>query len=296
MKEFLGAADKPHASHHPEELLDGSVAFESEIVAALNQRVENGEPLDTQCALNDVVKHFSEPCVIDPYKAVKHMALSSPVGILLGADTGVKEGYLLHEHTQAVLDGHETDYRRGCTDPTDTKVIRTTLLLQDIAKPLWAADGKRTEGQAEYNVPVASNILDTVDDALLSPEEKTLITILIAEDVMGPAMKNVTLRTPDGSGISLGEAARRVAMLQELCPPSQRSRLARVLPTVYLSDVTAYTSHRFYSVPGERAPVRCQKSLINKLFFPDETGALQFFQPNHMAVMDSLRAMLAHYK
>jgi hypothetical protein len=156
---------------------------------------------------------------------------------------GVAEGYTLGEHTQMVLSIFEQQFAGELTayDPELTRLLRTTLLLQDIGKPLSVALHEGTHHQADYNHDLAELYLQDFD---FSPEIKVLITELVGQDVLGIYFKQAGFDLAEkGKGLnsatsSISEIAQKVGFPAD--------DLLNLMTILYISDAASYTAWSKY--------------------------------------------------
>jgi hypothetical protein len=221
--------------------------------------IRKGESMVNPEALDRVCCSFETADAIAPYAAVRGLAGISPVTArLMGSDTGVMEGYRLHEHTQAVL-GRFDELYTGKFTAEECKLLRTALGLQDMAKPLAFAIEGRTELQGVYNTMTIQTMLQ--DSESLSVDEKKLITLCASHDFIGMFMRG---------RISLDEARSGLAGIKKACAPQYRERVDDYLKAIYFADSTAYTSHATYQTPD--GDMHSCAPVLNYLFQPDEQG------------------------
>jgi len=275
-------APLPHSAlSGPREL---SPNFASDVLRCLatdEALVENG-------ALDALIQDFALPQSPDTYQVVCELADVSPtLATLLGGRTGVREGYRLHEHTQAVMNGFEADYAKNFPDPDELKLLRTTLLLQDIGKSLCIAHcGKRQE-QARYNAAVMGNLFSAVSEDVLGQDEREAIRLLLGHDVLGGTLKGY-------KGIPEEEAAAYLSTTEQIFPEKYRARYRHLAQAVYMSDVTAYTSFRSYVASETGQTISCLPSLNEacKVFELGTERQVQFIDPSKQAILGRLTVKL----
>ncbi|HSW99685.1 MAG TPA: hypothetical protein VLH38_01475 [Patescibacteria group bacterium] len=278
----------PHPHHDAEALLCGPKRLPTDVAEGLLLRLDAGLSLDTNGVMNELIACFTTPGTIDPY-AVVHMisANSLDLGQLLGAAVGVKEGYRLHEHTQAVMSGFEADYAPYFPDPHERKLIRTTLLFQDMAKSLLHSTDGSSAQQAACNTRMAINLLKTVSPNVLDEDEKIAIPLLVGHDIFGKAIRGATYTNPTRNCITMEEAADQLATLKANCPEAVQKKLPELMPAIYLADITAYSSFRSYREPGATATTPCIGTL-DALFERDQHDAIKFAPVVHQQALERL--------
>jgi|GEM_PF-1435644 len=234
----------------PCEALNSERVLSARFVDGVLEKLAVHEPLIADGTLDQLVQGCADPYPLDSYGAVCCLAGCSPImaGLLSGR-TGVREDYRLHEHTQAVLNGLESDYLSDFPDSRERVMLRTALLLQDIGKSLCIGHCGDRRRQAPYNVAVIENLLSSVSGQTLSTSERDAIRLLLSHDILGEALKGY-------KGVGEAEAQARITAIEQSFPQPYRSRCRDFMRAVYLSDSTAYTSFRSYidSETGMRTP------------------------------------------
>lgn len=279
-----------------EAILGGPAEFNPKHVSRILADLNSGVSLDKNGMMTKLIKSFASPQTLDPYTVICALGTcSAEVARLLGADVGLWEKYRLHEHTQAVLGGFETDYARDFPDPHDLKLIRTTLLLQDIGKSLCVGNGDIPRHKQDiYNLKVASNLLDSVDPAVLNADERAAIMLLIGQDIIGSALKGAsTTDLAKVGGITLSDANRLLRELKNACPPMVRARLHKILPIIHLSDLSAYTTYRSYKDATTKQIEQCTKSYDNLFEKDSKTGALRLVDAKQRQIVADLMAVMS---
>lgn len=248
---------------------------------ALNERLIEDDSFDA------LVQTFEDDAPLDTYQTVITMAETSPtIAQLLAGRTGVREDYRLHEHTQAVLNGFETDYADYFANQ-DRKLLRTTLLLQDIGKSLCIAHCGNRREQSPYNAAVVDNLLETVADTTLSADDKQTIRMLLGHDILGGALKGY-------KGIEEANAQRQITNLEPAFPAAHRPYYRSLMRVVYMSDVSAYTDYRSYVSAEDGDIVSCLPALNKEyeVLTTSHSGRVIFNDPAKNALLDRLTAPL----
>jgi len=252
----------------------GPSRLDRNVARIMWEDIRSGEAVANGKAIGAMCRTFETTNPLDTYPAVRGIAAISPTAaILMGSNTGVMEGYRLHEHTQAVL-GRFDDLYKGQFSAEECKLIRTALGLQDMAKPLSYAINGPSELQGVYNTMTIEAMLRYTQD--LTADEKRLITLCASHDFIGLMLRG---------HISIGEAKAGLDGIRRSCPPQYRDRLDAYMQAIYFSDATAYTSNATYKTPDGNthscAPV------LNYLFQPDDQGP-GFKEPFQQRLFDML--------
>lgn len=239
----------------PCESLCGDRILPDRLVDGIFERLAAGESLAEGDTLNRLVQDFADPRPLDSYATVCCLASSSQfmAGMLSGR-TGVREGYRLHEHTQAVLNGLEADHLFEYPDERERVMLRTALLLQDIGKSLCIGHCGDRHQQAPYNAAVRENLFLSVTEETLSDVERQAIRLLLDHDTLGAVLKGY-------KGVHEVDASTRIKAIERMFPEEHRGRFLDLMRTVYLSDVTAYTSFRTYVAAETGERTACQPAL-----------------------------------
>lgn len=250
---------EPAASveHAPVPELQQNWQLTAEEIAPILATLEQGESLIDPTTANELISTLQAEQV-DPYDVVAAMATPSRhMAALLSANVGlVAENFRLHEHTQAVLGQFEEGYA-GRMEGNDRKLLRTALLLQDIGKSLATATTGNKNNQTAYNAVVAANILEGVDEQLLSSDEKRLITGLIGQDIIGNALQGVA--TDEQAKVQFSDLVAKVA-------PNEGTRVGRYAEIMYTCDTRAYTSAAHFTDAETGAQRSIRRPALNYLF------------------------------
>lgn len=183
---------------------------------------------------------------IDAYDAVCQLAAASPaLQLLLSANSGVNEGYRLHEHTQAVMNALEQYFIRDFPDSVDRKILRTAALFQDIGKSLCFAHCGSRKLQEVYNAAVLGNVLDSVSTDVLTKDERRTIRALCGQNVLGKTMQGLP-------------SSENMYDIKETVSTEHSANCYEFMRALYLSDITAYTSFSAYADAGTGQRVACR--------------------------------------
>ncbi|MGF7229650.1 MAG: hypothetical protein ACQR33_06770 [Candidatus Saccharibacteria bacterium] len=221
-----------------------------EFAEGVLRSLAKGELLVQDGSFDALVQSFEAPTPLDSYQTVSAMAQTVPViAHMLGGKTGVRESYRLHEHTQAVLNGFEADYADVYPDPQDRKLLRTTLLLQDMGKSLCIAHCGNRREQSPYNAAVVDNLLASIAETTLDADDKQTIRLLLSHDILGGALKGY-------KGIEESVAQAEIDQLKQFTPEKYQDRYLDLMRVVYMADVSAYTDYRSYvsAEDGQKTP------------------------------------------
>lgn len=190
-------------------------------------------------------------------------------GEVMNARTGVDEEYTLGEHTQMVLSIFEQQFAGELSDYDVelTRILRTTLLLQDIGKPLSLELHGSTRRQSDYNHDLAEVYLEHFD---FSPEVKTLIAELAGQDILGTYFKTPSF-SMERRGKGIDQATTSVTALSERTgfPPRD---LLNIMKVLYISDAAAYTGWSEYI--NQRGEHHRGKPSLEHLFERDASGRI----------------------
>lgn len=259
-------------------ILEGSSVFFANEAQDIIDRTNTNKPLVDVNSIAKTIEQLGSD-KINPFGAVVGLATCSrEMSYLLAGSVGVKEGYKLHEHTQAVLSRFEDTLRHQSYAGHGRKLLRTALLLQDMGKPLAVSLHGSNEEQTVYNKKLVSNILSVVPEDTLSTSDKQMIEILTSHDIVGGAIQGK---------LSLADAKNQIEDLVAVCPDEHKGQLANFIRTMYLCDATAYTSHAKYRETALSKPKR-SKPTLNFLFKRDEADNLGFRFDTHRRIFDSL--------
>ena len=279
---------------HSHEYVHGNLAGERELSKEFAEEVlwtlASDEPLIQNDGFDNLVQSFEEQTPHDTYQTVVQLADLSPVmAKLLSGRTGVREGYRLHEHTQAVLNGFEADYASEVADPQLVKLLRTTLLLQDMGKSLCIAHCGNRREQAPYNAAVVDNLLMSVEDSTLDQDDKQTITLLLGHDLLGSALKGY-------KAIEEAEAQQAITQRGGDFPAKYSDNYKLLMRIVYMADVSAYTDYRSYISAETGEAVACLPALNKEyeVLTTDETGRVVFRDQAKNELLDRLTVPLAY--
>jgi hypothetical protein len=241
------------------ELLQHPDTLSPDFTAATLGRLATGSKLVPTGSLDGLIEYFSNPEPIDPYDSVRMLAGSSAImDTLLCGKTGVRENYQLHEHTQAVLQGFESDYAAFFDDTQTRRLLRTSLLWQDIGKSLCVAVTNDRHQQDRYNKAVRLNILSSVSSTALDIDDRQTMSALLEHDILGTVLKGYKNITPTMAEIELQAQRRGIA-------DRYKKSAGAMMRAIYMSDVTAYTSFRSYRRAFDGEQITCRPSLDQKV-------------------------------
>jgi len=225
---------------------------------------------------------------------------------LQAGDVHIPRPRRLHEHNQSVLNTYKRVFAADFTDPRD-RLLEPMFALQDGGKSHCVAlahpdDPRKSRNQAVHNIRIANNVLDPVPSDILTPDEKTVIKLLIRQTAIGTA-----LGRHGDKGAPLDEvvevASRELHALREQCPPDYRDRFDDYLLVSYLADAGAHTQRAHYIdaatgdvqvdvTPEDRFnPDGTETNMtLDRIFSeaPEDSQTLKLFQPKHLAVMRRL--------
>jgi hypothetical protein len=271
-------------SHRPScEALSREAVLSKDFVQETIDLLAVDESLVPPGSLDNLVSGFATFSSIDSYHMVATLAdKSSHMAMLLGGRTGVREGYRLHEHTQAVMNGFEDEYAADFT-VNERKLLRTALLFQDIGKSLCIADCGDRHQQAPYNAAVVENLLGDISFEVLSEDDRQAIRLLISHDILGAALKGYKSITPT-------QAEAEMAEIVALFPACYQSRYRDFQKAIYMSDVSAYTSFRTYIAADTGSEIRCRPGLNEEyeVLELSAEGVVQFIDPQKRLLLQRL--------
>lgn len=224
---------------------------------------------------------------IDAFEVVRAVADCSPViDRLMSADVGVWEGYRLHEHTQAVLNRFEdlSDINGGGLNDNQqatTAIMRLTLLLQDIGKPL-AVSLEDKGSQHKYNRYIGESVMR---DMPITEDAKDMVADLIAQDFIGETLQ----------GGNVDDAVQGIKKLHDThkkVMPSKNT-VFQVLYTLHQVDASAYTNKGWYKDSDGKMKI-CKPGLDNKVFKMSSTTRRVKHKPSYQKkikqIIDGLNA------
>ncbi|MBP7857762.1 hypothetical protein KA016_01720 [Candidatus Saccharibacteria bacterium] len=248
------------------ELLQGKKYMGYDAAEAIATTINNKKPIiENGPALSELVRGLGgeeKPLPIDLVK--KLAATSKDINTLLAATTGVTEGYRLHEHTQAVVGRFFDEFADRLADGKQRQILTTALLLQDIGKSLAVARQGNKEQQTHYNRSVANNVLGSVDDTVLSPDDKKYILALIGQDIIGGRLQNK---------IGEDDAIKAYDELKGKVPAAHAGTLERDMKIMYMCDASAYTGMATYiDADGVK---RGAVPSLDHLFVRDQKGRIR---------------------
>lgn len=212
----------------------------------------------------------------------------------------------LYEHNQSVLNIFDRVFAKGFTDPRD-RLLKPMFSLQDGGKAHCVAltsshERRRSRNQAVHNARMANNLLDPLTADILTPDEKTVIKLLIQQTSIGPALRHFSEKgQPLEDVVAVAQAG--LDRLRQQCPADYRDRFDDYLLVSYLTDAGAHTQRARYkdAATGEIVPDVLPEHRFNsdgtetmrtldRLFSeaPEDMTGLKLFQPKHLAVMGRL--------
>lgn len=251
------------------EIFDGSAQLSAQEAESIAMIVNNKNQLVPKGSLDEVFSALAGSEAIDPTKLVAQLGSASPeLTALLRAETGVFEGYRLHEHTQAVVGQFERFVRDRIEDPKLRQVLRTALVLQDIGKTLAVARTADKDKQTQYNKRVAATILESVDESVLSAEDKQLITALIGQDVVGQYLQGK---------VDLATAQSGYKKLEQTIPQKYKGKLKQLVQVMYICDSSAYSSVATYK--DAHGVEKRTKGSLNPLFDLTDPSRIRLKSP-----------------
>lgn len=248
-------------------ILEGPATIDSRMSQKIFEDVSEKRAIAPKDKLDAVAQKLAGEKV-DPLEIVKDLAAASPeLRALLAGTTGVNEGYRLHEHTQAVLGRFEKEYAHRL-DPKDRQLIRTGLMLQDIGKSLAVARRGDKEKQTVYNKKVAENILNNIDENILTKDDKLFVYRMIGQDIVGGHLQSKT---------TLAEAKGAYQALVSSVPQVHQGRVGRAMQIMNMCDASAYTSEAsFVRADGTR---RNARGSLDRLFTRNQRNNLSLAEP-----------------
>lgn len=287
-------------------VLAGPRVIPHAITTAVESKLNNGMPLANAERLNQAVTRLAAaPPTIERNA---RLANTFDVIVLLAScslemawqqagDIAIPRPRRLHEHEQSTLNVLDEYLLDELTDPRD-RVVRIAVALKDIGKAYCVAVTGANWEQGQFNSRVLGNLMASVSPDVLSPDEQTVVSLLVREESIGRA-----LRGHAEEGLTLDEvltvAQAGLAELRDQCPAGYRDRFDRYLYCGYLADAAAHTQRAYYldaATGGVCRDVtdadRATGYTLDGLFSEDpaHSGSLVFRQPAHLAVLRELFA------
>lgn len=236
-------------------------------------------PLVVATRFNALVRRLGDGASLDPYSVMCGLArCSSEMTALLRTDVGLGRPCRLHEHTQGVLDAMERDHIRLLGAVSSRRVLRLALLLQDIGKSWCVSVTGSNFEQAEYNVRVAENLLETLTTDTLPSVEQKAVRLLLGQDIIGGALQG-RFDHDELEGL-------RAAWPQPLAP-----EFDDLVVAAYLADASAHTEYRSYRDADTLRLVPCTRpgdETLTWLFEPDGAARLALRVPEHRQIVRAL--------
>lgn len=240
----------------------GRRALNTMTAAWIVDRIEQNEPFVDASMIAGIHHTFTTTNRINAFENVIAIGAASPrLAALYGAETGIGE-YRLHELTQAVLNRYDDEYRPAFS-AEESSLVRLSLLMRNIAKPIISALHKPSAAQDVYTGHIIRRIV--ADVHALTEDEKQFITVLASNDYVGNAIRGST--SPD-------EARAGLEQLRVSCPERWRERFYSFVEAVYMSQATVYTSYGQYrDAAGFK---QFCYPVFDHIFIRDATGQLGF--------------------
>jgi hypothetical protein len=258
-------------------MFEAAPNMDAGVADSIIEDLDNGLPIANSLVVTELISEFESAEPVDTLRAVTLLGSSSrTMTRLLAASTGVFERYRVWEHTQAALYRFDEDPPGEDFDPTGRKVVRTTLLLMDLGKPIALAITGSKDDQGEYNLPVGHNVLESVSDGVLDQDDKQTIELLMSHDLIGRAVRGK---------IPLEDAVAQLGELREQCPEKHRAQFDAYARAIYLADATSYTWFAKYKDTGGNVH-RSLPSL--NIFFRRRPGGVSFRQDRKQRILDTL--------
>lgn len=299
------------------EILNGPRRIPNEITARVEERLDSNAPLvdaDTfSTAVAGLIADKGRSRTVNPAESrratFEHIVLlgssSLEFATQLAGDIQIPRPRRLHEHDQSAQNIHDEFFAPIFTDPRD-RVLPAAHFLKDSGKAHCVALNKygprASKDQAVHNMRMTGNLLEVVDSAILTADDKKVAELLVEENVTGWALRNHSEK-----GAPLEDVLRRampeIKSLYDRCPDDYKDRFMLQLAASCFIDMAAHTRRARYIDAGTqrvRQDVlhrdRYKRSgeetmmTLDRLFSeaPEYQGAVLFHQPKHIAVLRGL--------
>lgn len=204
----------------------------------------------------------------------------------------------LYEHNQSVFNTYRERCAHAFSDPRD-RLLLPMLALQDGGKAHCVAMTGTSRQQGVHNIRVARNILGPLPSDILTPDEKTVIELLVQQSAIGTALGHYNDR-----GAELEEtiqiASAKLDTLRRQCPHDYRDRFDDYLLVSFFADAGAHTQKACFTdaksgevlpdvLPENRFTPDGEETMLTlDRIFDDSRPDLALCQPKHLEVMRRL--------
>jgi hypothetical protein len=173
----------------------------------------------------------------------RRQMLVGQLGKLTSLQVGVDQGYTLGEHTQMVLSIFEKQFSSDimARDKDTAEMLRLTLLLQDVGKPIAVELHGDKSKQTDFNHDIALSFMNGMS---LNDKTKLVVSELVGQDILGTYFKRSQFDITE-KGLGVDKAASEITMLAAKLGYEPTELLA-MLKVLYISDAGSYTKQSDY--------------------------------------------------